>query len=120
MSRQSVVGRWRVGEGKQVLLVLWLVLGVCSLTVLGACMGHCWCLFLRMVGDMEGEERSRIRVIQMDSLRDLLGIRRMNKVPNAWIRQLCRVTKSADKKIDKGVLRWFGEWKMTGLVRGST
>ena len=43
----------------------------------------------------------------MDDLRGLLGIMRMDKVPNAWIRQLCGVTKSVDEKIE-GVLRWFG------------
>ena len=54
------------------------------------------------------EERSRVRVIQMDSLRGLLGIRRTDKVPNAWIRELCRVRKGLDKRIDEGVIRWFG------------
>ena len=44
----------------------------------------------------------------MDNLRGLLGTRRMDKVPNSRIRQLCGVTKGVDKKIDKGVLRWFG------------
>ena len=29
-------------------------------------------------------------------------------VLNAWIRQLCGVTKGVDEKIDEGVLRWFG------------
>ena len=43
----------------------------------------------------------------MDKLRVFLGVRRMDKVPNAWIRQLCGVTKSLDEKIDEGVLRWF-------------
>ena len=32
------------------------------------------------------KERSRIRVAQMDNLRGLLGIRRMDRVLNAWIR----------------------------------
>ena len=32
------------------------------------------------------KERSRILAIQMDNVRGLLGIRRMGKVPNAWIR----------------------------------
>ena len=55
------------------------------------------------------KERSRIRAVQMDNLRGLLGIRRMDKVPNVRIRQLCGVTKGVDKKIDEGVvLRWFG------------
>ena len=34
--------------------------------------------------------------------------RRLDKVPNARIRQLCEVTKGLDEKIDEGVLRWFG------------
>ena len=34
-------------------------------------------------------ERFRIRSVYMDNLRGLLGIRRMDKVPNARIRQLC-------------------------------
>ena len=54
------------------------------------------------------KERSRIRAVQMDNLRGLLGIRRMDKVPNAQIRQLYRVTKGVDEKSDEGVLRWFG------------
>ena len=44
----------------------------------------------------------------MDNLRGLLGIRIMDKVPNARIRQLCGMTKGVDEKIDEGVLRWFG------------
>ena len=41
----------------------------------------------------------------MDNLRDLLGIRRMDRVPNVRIRELCRVRKSVDERIDEGVLR---------------
>ena len=37
-----------------------------------------------------------------------MGIRRMDKVPNEWKRQLCRVMKGADEKIGEDVLRWFG------------
>ena len=64
------------------------------------------------------KERSRINAVQMDKLRDLLGIRRMDIVPNARIRELCGVTKEVDERIDEGVLRWR-EWRMTGLLRGS-
>ena len=39
------------------------------------------------------EERSRLGGVQMDNLRGLLGIRRMDKVPNARIRELCGVKK---------------------------
>ena len=53
------------------------------------------------------KKRSRIRVIQMDNLRGLLGIRRMDRVPNARIRELCGVTKGVDER-NEGVLRWVG------------
>ena len=87
---------------------------VCSLSVLGPCMNHCWCLFLHMVVRMlwRAKERSRIRVVQMDNLRGLLGIRRMDKVPNAQIRKLCRGMKGVDEKIDEGVLQWFSHVEM--------
>ena len=51
---------------------------------------------------------SRIRAAQMDNLRGLLGIRRSDKVLNAWIRELYRVTKGVDEGIDVRILRWFG------------
>ena len=35
--------------------------------------------------------RSRVRAIQMDNLRGLLGIRMMDRIPNAQIRELCGV-----------------------------
>ena len=63
------------------------------------------------------KERSRIRVVQMDNLRGLLGIRRINKFRNARLRQFCRVMKGVDEKID-GLAIWRG-WRTTGLLRGS-
>ena len=54
------------------------------------------------------KERSRIRVVQKGNLRGLLGIRGMNRVPNARIRELCEVIKGVNEKIDEGVFRWFG------------
>ena len=64
------------------------------------------------------KERSRIRAVQMDSLRGLLGIRRMDRVLNAGIKELCGVIKGVDKKIDQGFLRWFGhvEKKENGRI----
>ena len=53
-------------------------------------------------------ERSRIRAVQMDNLRTFLGIRRMDKVPNARIRELCGATKEVEERVDEGVLRWLG------------
>ena len=37
-----------------------------------------------------------------------MRIRRMDKVPNARMKQLCGVTKGLDEEIDEVVLRWFG------------
>ena len=48
------------------------------------------------------KEMSRIKVVQMDNLRNLLGSSGMDKVPNAWIRE-CRVTKKMDKKTEEGL-----------------
>ena len=53
------------------------------------------------------KERSRIRSVQMDNPKGFLGIRRRDRVPNAWIRELCGVTKGIDERIDDGVLKWF-------------
>ena len=53
------------------------------------------------------KEGIRIRAVQTDNLIGLLCIRRMDKVPNARIRQMCGVTRGVDEKVDEGVLRWF-------------
>ena len=45
------------------------------------------------------EERFRIRAVQMDKIRSLLGIRRMDRVSNARIRELCGMPKGMDEKI---------------------
>ena len=44
----------------------------------------------------------------MDNLRGLLGIRRMDRVPNARI----RVMKVVDKRTDESVLQWFSHERL--------
>ena len=44
---------------------------------------------------LKGKKRSRIRTVQMDNLKDFLGIRRMDKVLNALIRELYGLTKES-------------------------
>ena len=39
------------------------------------------------------KERSRVMAVHIDNLRSLAGIKRMDKVLNAQIRDLCRVTR---------------------------
>ena len=51
------------------------------------------------------KQRSRIRVLQMDNLRGVLGIRRVDGVPNTHIRKMGRMTKGVDERIDESVLR---------------
>ena len=64
------------------------------------------------------KERSRIRAVQIDNLRGLLDIRRMDRVLIARIREFCGVTKGVDERIDGGVLRRFGG-RMIGSPRKS-
>ena len=47
------------------------------------------------------KERSRIMAVQMDILRGLQGIRRMDRFPNARIRELCGVKKEYAKGLMK-------------------
>ena len=59
-------------------------------------MRHCLCLLFCMVIKQlyeEERERYRIRTIWIDNLRVVLGIKRMDKVPNTGIRELCGLTK---------------------------
>ena len=53
------------------------------------------------------EQRSRIWALQMEKIRGLLGIKRMDIFPNSWIRELCGVPKGVDERITEGILRWF-------------
>ena len=64
------------------------------------------------------EEISRISVVRMVNLRGLLGIMRMNGVPNGRIRQLCGVTKGLIKVFYDGSAVWR-EWRRIGLLRES-
>ena len=57
-------------------------------------MRHCLCLFLCMA------VRQCYR-----NLKGFLGIRRMDRVSDAWRRELCGVRKGLDERIDGGVLR---------------
>ena len=45
-----------------------------------------------------------IRVVLMDNLIVLLGIRRRDRVLNAKVREFCRVVKG----VDESFLHWFG------------
>src|SRR5678815_1121746 len=52
--------------------------------------------------------RSKVQCVQMDSLRDVLGVRRIDKMSNERIRELCGVKKWVNERINESTLRWFG------------
>ena len=64
------------------------------------------------------KERSRVSAVQMDNLRGLLGIMRMDRILNAGIKELCGVRKGLDERTDEGILRWRG-WRGIGWPRES-
>ena len=53
--------------------------------------------------DSEEKERSRIMVVPLENFRGLLGIKRMNKIPNALISEFRGMAKGMDEKIDETV-----------------
>ena len=89
----------------------WLTLGICSLSVLE----HETLLVPVLMYGSEAmiwrDERSRVGAVQMDNLRRLLGVGRMDKVPNARMRELCGVRKDLDERIDEGVLNGSAMWR---------
>ena len=62
----------------------------------------------RVAGVIYGKRRRDLKAVQTDNLRGLLGIRRMDRVPNARISELCGVKKGIDESIDESVFRWLG------------
>ena len=49
--------------------------------------------------------------------RVLLGIRRMDRVLNAWKRELCGVRKGLDERIDEGLLWWFSHMERDRIAK---
>ena len=46
------------------------------------------------------KERSKISyVVQMDNLKGLFGMKRIDRMPNAQVREMCGVTKEADESV---------------------
>ena len=60
-----------------------------------------------------------MRELQIDNLIGLLGIRRMDKIPNARIRELWGLSKSLHERIDEGFLRWFCHAKRVERIQYS-
>ena len=50
---------------------------------------------------LKEERRSNVRIVQMHNLIDLRGIKIVDKVPNLWIKKLCKVRRGVNEKIDE-------------------
>ena len=86
----------KVGRGRRVAGAIWSLINARNLQLECAkALGETLLVPVLMYGSetilWKDMERSRVRAVQMDNLRGLLGIRRMDRVPNAWIRELCGV-----------------------------
>ena len=94
--RKVVSGRIVVGAK----LCLWLIL-VCLQLEFARILHETFLMFVLMYDSETSEkERSRIRAAQMDNLRGLLGITKMNRVPNVQIREVYGVVKAFSIGLD--------------------
>ena len=57
-----------------------------------------------------------MEAVEMNCLRNICGLRRIDRVPNVEIRR-CRKKVSVSHRIDQGVLRWFGHVERMGDER---
>ena len=93
--RKVVSGKKVVGGGLRALLDLWFMLEVSSFSVHESLLVP----VLSYVGEtMRKKEISWIMAVQMDNLKGLLGIKRMDKVPNVPTRKLYEVPRGMDEK----------------------
>ena len=62
-------------------------------------------------------DRKRMEAVEMNGLRNICGLRRIDRVPNVVIRRMCGKNVSVSKKIGQGVPRWFGLVERMGNER---
>ena len=61
--------------------------------------------------------RSRVQAVQMDNLRSVLGVRRIDRMRNERIRELCGVEKGINERINESLLSWFGHMERMDVNR---
>ena len=57
---------------------------------------------------MKARDRKRMEAVEMNCLRNICGLRRIDRVSNVEIRRRCGKNVSVSQRMDQGVLRWFG------------
>ena len=68
------------------------------------------------VWSLKVRERKRMEAVEMNCLRNICGLTRIDRVPNVEIRR-CGKKVSVSQRIDQGVLRWFGHVERMGDER---
>ena len=69
------------------------------------------------VWTLKVSERKRMEAVEMNCLRNICGLRRIDRVPNVEIRRRCGKNVSVSQRIDQRVLRWFGHVERMGDER---
>ena len=62
-------------------------------------------------------DRRRMEAVEMDCLRNICKLRRVDRVSNGEIRRRCGKNVSVSQRMDQGVLRWFGHVERMGDER---
>ena len=57
---------------------------------------------------MRSAERKKLNVLEMKSLRSLVGVSRMDRVTNEEVRRRAGIDRELSSRADQRVLRWFG------------
>src|SRR5678815_2451677 len=70
------------------------------------CCYLCYCIVVRLSSGIRSIDLKFC--VQMDNLKGMLGVRRIDKMRNERIRELCGVNKGVNERINESSLSWFG------------
>ena len=57
---------------------------------------------------LNAQEGKRVQAVEMNCMRNICGVRRIERVRNEEIRRRCGKNVSTSEKVEQNVLRWFG------------
>ena len=66
---------------------------------------------------MNVRERRKVEAVEMGCLRNICGVRRVDRISNVEIRRRCGKNVGVGERMDRGVLRWFGHVERMGEER---
>ena len=65
-------------------------------------------LYVAEAWGMRSAERRKMNVLEMQCLRNLVGVSGMDRVTNEEVRRRAGIERELARRVDKRVLRWFG------------